>query len=143
MDIHKNARLTVHGRERINRLLDSGLTVEATAQTSGVSQRTVRKWRHRYRTEGAAGLADRSSRPHRLRRPTRPATIERIEALRRQRWTGKAIAAAVGVSAATVSRVLKRLGLNKLSALAFAEPVRRYERDRPGELIHIDIKKTR
>jgi transposase InsO family protein len=101
----------------------------------------VRKWIKRHRTEGIAGLADRSSRPHRLYRPTPQAIVERIEALRRQRLTGKAIAAEVGVSPATVSRVLKRLGLNKLKMLEPAEPVRRYEREHPGELIHIDIKK--
>jgi transposase InsO family protein len=87
------------------------------------------------------GLQDRSSRPQRLHRPTPQHVIERIESLRRQRLTGQAIAAEVGVSAATVSRVLKRLGLNKLSALDPAEPPRRCERQRPGELIHIDIKK--
>jgi transposase InsO family protein len=141
MDIHRNARLTVHGRERIVRLLDDGETVDATAQIMGVGEKTVRKWRERYRAEGLAGLHDRSSRPQRLRQPTPQATIDRIEALRRQRWTGKAIAAEVGVSAATISRVLKRLGLNKLSALEPAEPIRRYEREHPGELIHIDIKK--
>jgi len=86
------------------------------------------------------GLWDRSSRPHRLRRPTPAATIETIERLRRERWTGKQIAAEAGVSPATVSRVLHRLGLNKLSALE-PEPVRRYEREHPGELIHLDIKK--
>ena len=79
--------------------------------------------------------------PHRLRQPTPQAVIEQIERLRRQRWTGKQIAVEVGVSAATVSRVLRRLGLNKLSALEPAEPVRRYERENPGELIHLDIKK--
>jgi transposase InsO family protein len=105
-----------------------------------VCPRTVRKWAERYRHEGLAGLGDRSSRPHRLHRPTSATTVERIETLRRQRWTGKAIAADTGVSPATVSRVLRRLGLNKLSAIA-AEPVRRYERENPGELIHIDIKK--
>ena len=83
---------------------------------------------------------DRSSRPHRLRRPTPAATIETIERLRRERWTGKQIAAEAGVSPATVSRVLHRLGLNKLSALE-PEPVRRYEREHLGELIHLDIKK--
>jgi transposase InsO family protein len=87
-----------------------------------------------------AGLQDRSSRPHRLRRPTPQPVIEKIERLRRQRWTGKQIAAETGVSSATVSRVLRRLGLHKLSALE-PEPVRRYERERPGELIHLDIKK--
>ena len=101
----------------------------------------MRKWVDRYNSEGVAGLQDRSSRPQRLHRPTPQPAIERIESLRRQRLTGQAIAAEVGVSAATVSRVLKRLGLNKLSALDPAEPPRRYERERPGELIHIDIKK--
>jgi transposase InsO family protein len=88
-----------------------------------------------------AGLQDRSSRPHRLHRPTPASTVERIEALRRQRFTGQQIAQDLGVSPATVSRVLCRLGLNRITALEPAEPVRRYERERPGELIHIDIKK--
>jgi transposase InsO family protein len=101
----------------------------------------VKKWVDRFKAEGLAGLQDRSSRPDRLRQPTPQAKVDQIEALRRQRMTGQAIAAQTGVSAATVSRVLKRLGLNKLSALEPAEPVRRYERERPGELIHIDIKK--
>jgi transposase InsO family protein len=86
-------------------------------------------------------LQDRSSRPHRLRQPTPAAVVEEIERLRRQRWTGKQIAVKVGVSPATVSRILRRLGLNRLSALEPAEPVRRYEREHPGELIHLDIKK--
>lgn len=84
-------------------------------------------------------MQDRSSRPHRLRKPTPLAVIEEIERLRRQRWTGKQIAAQTGVSPATVSRVLRRLGLNKLSALEPAEAIRRYEREKPGELIHLDI----
>ena len=86
-------------------------------------------------------MQDRSSRPHRLRLPTPAAAVAEIERLRRQRWTGKQIAREIGVSPATVSRVLRRLGLNKLSALEPAEPVRRYEREHPGELIHLDIKK--
>ena len=86
-------------------------------------------------------MQDRSSRPHRLRQPTPHVVVEEIERLRRQRWTGKQIAAETGVSPATVSRVLRRLGLNKLSALEPAEPIRRYEREHPGELIHLDIKK--
>ena len=81
-------------------------------------------------------MQDRSSRPHRLHRPTPQAVIEKIERLRRQRWTGKQIAVEVGVSSATVSRVLRRLGLNKLNALEPAEPVRRYEREKPGEQQH-------
>jgi transposase len=83
----------------------------------------------RYRREGLAGLQDRSSRPHRLHRPTPQGVVEQIERLRRQRWTGKQIAAETSVSPATVSRVLRRLGLNKLSALEPAEPIRRYERE--------------
>ena len=121
MNVHKNARLTPLGRERIVRQVESGQTPEAVAEAAGVCPRTVRKWVDRYRREGLAGLQDRSSRPHRLRRPTPQTVIEEIERLRRQRWTGKQIAAESGVSPATVSRVLRRLGLNKLSAL---EPAR-------------------
>ena len=117
MNMHKNARLTPRGRERIARQVASGQTPEAVAEAAGVCPRTVRKWVVRYCREGLAGLQDRSSRPHRLRKPTPQAVIEEIERLRRQRWTGKQIAAETAVSAATVSRVLRRLGLNKLSAL--------------------------
>jgi transposase InsO family protein len=141
MDIHKNARLTPLGREHMVGLVVGGQTPKAVGEAVGVSPRTVRKWVGRYQTEGLAGLQDRSSRPHRLHRPTAQTVVDRIEALRRQRLTGQAIAAETGVSAATVSRILKRLGLNRLSALQPAEPPRRYQRDRPGELIHIDIKK--
>ena len=122
MNMHKNARLTPHGRERIVRQVQSGQTPEAVAEAAGVCPRTVRKWVDRYRREGLAGLQDRSSRPHRLHRPTPQAVIEKVERLRRQRWTGKQIAVEVGVSSATVSRVLRRLGLNKLNALEPAEP---------------------
>jgi transposase InsO family protein len=141
MNVHKNARLTRYGRERIVAQITGGQTPKAVGEAAGVCPRTVRKWVKRHETEGIAGLADRSSRPHRLYRPTPQSAVDRIEALRRERLTGKAIAAEVGVCPATVSRVLKRLGLNRLSALAPAEPVRRYEREHPGELIHIDIKK--
>jgi transposase InsO family protein len=141
MNIHKNARLTPLGRERIVKEVLSGLTPEAAARAAGVCPRTVRKWVARFQAEGLEGLKDRSSRPHRLYRPTAAAIVERVEALRRQRFTGKQIAVEVGVSPATVSRILKRLGLNRLAALEPAEPVRRYQRDHPGELIHIDIKK--
>ena len=141
MDIHKNARLTPRGREHMVNMVLGGQTPQAVAAAVGVCPRTVRKWLRRFQEEGLAGLQDRSSRPHRLRQPTPQETIDRIEALRRQRLPGKAIAAETGVSAATVSRILKKLGLNRLSALEPAEPPRRYQRDRPGELIHIDIKK--
>jgi transposase InsO family protein len=141
MNIHKNARLTPFGRERIVRQVESGLTPKSVSEAAGVSPRTVRKWVLRYRREGLAGLGDRSSRPHRLHQPTPQAIVEQVEVLRRQRRTGKQIAAELDISPATVSRILKRLGLNRLSALEPAEPVRRYERARPGEMIHIDIKK--
>ena len=141
MNIHKNARLTPLGRERIVKGVLSGQTPKAAARAAGVCPRTVRKWVARFKAEGIEGLKDRSSRPRRLHRPTPIAIVKRVEALRRQRWTGKQIAVEVGVSPATVSRILKRLGLNRLAALEPAEPVRRYQREHPGELIHIDIKK--
>ena len=142
MDVHQNARLTPAGREvMVRRAVEGGQTPKALSAAVGVCPRTVRKWIGRFRAEGVAGLRDRSSRPHRLRKPAPPEIVARIEALRRQRWTGAQIARETGVSRATVFRILRRLGLNRLKALEPAEPVRRYERDRPGELIHIDIKK--
>jgi len=142
MNIHRNARLTPYSRgELVRRVLVERQPPMSVATDMGVSIRTVHKWLARYRAEGEAGLADRSSRPRRLRRPTPPAMVERIELLRRRRWTGKRIALVVGLSTATVSRVLRRLGISKMKALEPAQPVRRYQRDHPGELIHIDIKK--
>ena len=139
--MHKNARQMPCGRERFVLQVLSGQTPEAAARAAGVCPRTMRKWVKRYLAEGPAGLYDRSSRPHRLYRPTPEPVAARICELRRQRWTGKQIAAQVGVSPATVSRVLKRQGLSKLDSLEPAVPVRRYEREHPGELVHIDIKK--
>ena len=142
MDIHKNARLTRHSRaELVRRVVLDGQSPKAVATAFGLCVKTARKWVARWRAEGEAGLTDRSSRPSRLRRPTPAAVAARVGELRRQRWTGKAIAAGLGVSPATVSRILKRLGLSRLRDLEPAEPVRRYEREHPGELIHIDIKK--
>lgn len=142
MDVHKNARLTPAGREiMVRRVIEGGQTPKALSAAVGVCPRTVRKWVKRFRAEGLAGLQDRSSRPHRVRRPTPPETIARIEKLRRQRWTGAQIARETGVSKATVSRILRRLGLNRVRALEPVEPIRRYQREHPGELIHIDIKK--
>jgi transposase InsO family protein len=141
MNIHKNARLTPSGREHIVRQIASGQTPKTVSQAAGVCPRTIRKWIERYRREGAAGLLDRSSRPQRLYRPTPAAIVEQVERLRRQRCTGRQIAAELGISPATVSRILKRLGLNRIGALEPAAPVHRYERARPGELIHLDIKK--
>jgi hypothetical protein len=93
------------------------------------------------RGRGDGHLADRSSRPHYLRLPTPASIVEQVESLRRQRLTGKQIAADLGLAPATVSRILRSRGLNRMRDLAPAEPVRRYERDHPGEMIHIDIKK--
>jgi len=142
MNIHKNARLTPHSRaELVRRVLVEGQSVMSVAAAFGVTVKTVRKWVARFKAEGMQGLQDRSSRPHRVYRPTPAAIVAKVEALRRQRRTGKQIAAEVGISPATVSRILRRLGLNHIAALEPAEPVRRYERQHPGELIHVDIKK--
>jgi transposase InsO family protein len=142
MNIHKNARLTPHSRaELVRRVLVEGQAPMAVATAMGVTGKTVGKWVARFEAEGPAGLVDRSSRPHCLYRPTPQATAERIEALRRQRCTGKQIAQETGVCPATVSRVLKRLGLSRIKDLEPAMPIIRYERKTPGEMIHIDIKK--
>jgi transposase InsO family protein len=142
MDTHKNARLTPKGREAMVRaVVDCGLSKAAAARQFNTTAKTVAKWVERYRAEGLDSLRDRSSRPLSSPVQTPAATCAAVEALRRQRYTGAQIAAQVGVSPATVSRILQRRGLNKLTALEPAEPVRRYERDRPGELIHLDIKK--
>lgn len=142
MNIHKNARLTPLGRaELARRVLEDGAPVAQVAREFHVCCKTVRKWAERRREAGEAPLCDRTSRPHRIRKPTRQAAIDEIVALRRRRFTGKHIATVVGVSAATVSRVLKRAGLSRLRDLQPAEPVRRYERQSPGDMIHIDIKK--
>jgi transposase InsO family protein len=142
MDMHKNARLTPKGREEMVRaVVDSGLTKAAAARRFNTTPKTVAKWIDRFRAEGVDGLHDRSSRPLSSPIQTPPTICAAVEALRRQRRTSKQIAAELAVSPATVSRILRRLGLNRLSALEPAEPVRRYEREKPGELLHIDIKK--
>jgi len=125
----------------VRRVLVEGQASVDVASAMGVTLKTVHKWVTRFTDSGITGLIDRSSRPHRLYRPTAETAARRIEALRRQRWTGRQIAKETGVSPATVSRVLRRLGLSRIKDLEPAEPVRRYERDAPGDLIHIDIKK--
>jgi transposase len=141
MDTHKHAPLTPKGREtKIRAVVDCGLSQAAAARQFNTTAKTVAKWVERFRAEGVDGLRGRSSRPHSPPRHTTPAACAAIEAMRRRRGTGKEIAE-VGVSPATVSRILRRLGLNRLSALEPAEPVRRYAREHPGELIHLDIKK--
>ena len=142
MDTHKNARLTPKGREAMVRaVVDGGLSKAEAARRYNTTPKTVAKWVERFRRQGVEGLRDRSSRPLSSPSQTAQATCDAVEVLRRQRYTGAQIAAQVGVSPATVSRILRRRGLNKLSALEPAEPARRYERERPGEIIHIDIKK--
>jgi len=125
----------------VRAVVDDGLSPATVARLYRTTRKTVAKWVGRLRAEGIDGLRDRSSRPHSSPSQTPPTTCAAIEALRRQRHTGKQIADEVGVSKATVSRVLRRLGLNSLKALEPAEPVRRYERAHPGEMIHLDIKK--
>src|SRR5512144_1934751 len=142
MDTHKNAPLTPKGREAMVRsVIEGGLTKAAAALQFNVTAKTVAKWVKRFRAEGVEGLRDRSSRPLSSPSQTPVTTCAAIEALRRQRHTGKQIAAEVEVSPATVSRILRRLGLNRIRDLEPAEPERRYERATPGEMIHIDIKK--
>ena len=142
MNSHKNAPLTPKGREAMVRsVTEGGLSQAAAARQFNITPKIVAKWVERFRAEGVDGLQDRSSRPLSLPSQTAPATCAVVEALRRQRHTGKQIAAEVGVSPATVSRILRRLGLNRIRDLEPAEPVRRYEREKPGEMIHIDIKK--
>jgi len=142
MNVHKNARLTVHSRaELVRRVLSEGQSPKAVATAFGVDAKTVAKWVGRFEAEGPAGLADRSSRPHKLHRPTPPETAEQVIALRRQRFCGQQIAKQTGVSPATVSRILRAAGISRARDLDPPEPVVRYEREHPGELIHLDIKK--
>ena len=141
MNVHKNAKQTPRGRERLVRLVLSGLSPERASRLGGISPRALRKWVARFKADGVEGLMDRSSRPHHLRAVTPEPVVRRIIALRRLRWTGKHIARETGVSPATVSRVLHRAGLSRLRDLDPPEQVRRYEREAPGDLIHIDIKK--
>src|SRR5215203_3657371 len=125
MNIHHNARLTPLGRERMVRAIAEGeQTPQAAARAAGVCPRTARKWVARFKAEGLAGLADRSSRPQRLRQPTSPAVVDQVIGLRRQRLPGQHIAKTAGVSPATVSRILKRAGLSRLKDLEPPEPVR-------------------
>ena len=141
MDIHRNARTLPHSRMLIVRRLAAGWSVSAVATATGVTAKTVRKWRDRYATEGARGLVDRSSRPHRSPARLDPAGEDAIEALRRQRLSSPAIARRLGRPVSTVGQVLRRRSLGRLSALDPRPPVIRYERQQPGELVHIDIKK--
>jgi len=141
MDAHENARTTPHSRMLIVRRLSSGWSVACVAEAMGLSARTIRKWRDRFAAEGAAGLRDRSSRPHRSPRRLDGTLAARIASLRRERLSGPAIAWQLGLPRSTVGVVLRRQGLGRLAALEPPRQVIRYERERPGELIHLDTKK--
>lgn len=142
MNSHKNARLSYAGRVcLVQRVLEEEWTQGEVAAAFGVTDRTVRKWLHRYHTEGVPGLRDRSSRPHQSPRQRPLAAEEAIRALRAQRRSGPQIADALGIPVATVGDILRRLGLGRLPALTVRPPVVRYERATPGELVHIDAKR--
>ena len=142
MDIHKNARLTPIRREEMALAVVAGhLSRAQAARLYGVSSKIVSRWVGRFQAEGRAGMVDRSSRPTLCPRQTDDAVAAQIIRLRRLRRTGKHIAMDVGVSAATVSRILKRAGLSRMKDLDPAEPIMRYEHAEPGSLIHLDIKR--
>lgn len=141
MKLHANARLSPNGRRLlIDRLETDGWDVRDAAEAAGISVRTARKWLARWRAEGELGLVDRSSAPKMVANKTDETRIACIAALRRLRMTGPEIAETLGMALSTVSEILKSIDMGKLGRLGL-EPARRYERARPGELIHIDIKK--
>jgi transposase InsO family protein len=139
---HQGARLTVHSREQIVARMLSGRTAAEVAAAFAVSVRTVRKWLARFRAGGRAALTNRASAPARVAGRLADATVALIVHLRRAlRMTGAAIAATLGLARSTVARWLRRAGLGRLAQIDPPAPVRRYQRERPGELIHLDIKK--
>lgn len=143
---HPNAVLTPTGRRRMVRcVLDRGWSIEATAERFQVDAKTVRKWRDRFLEEGEVGLRDRSSRPRRSpNRTPRSCRREVIRLRKKRRWGADHIAHEVGLAPSTVQSILRGAGLGRLDRGDRAtdrEPVRRYQRDRPGELVHVDIKK--
>ena len=141
MKLHANAALSLKGRRELCRRVISGeRTLSEAAAAAEVSVRCARKWVARYLTEGEAGLLDRSSAPHRIPHRTSEHTLQAIVALRRLRFSGPEIAEVLGMALSTVCGILQRIGMGKLGRLGL-EPAQRYERARPGELIHIDVKK--
>jgi transposase InsO family protein len=141
MKLHANARLSLKGRELlVDRVLLEGWSLARVAAAAGVSERTASKWLARFRLEGEQGLFDRSSAPRRSPSRTSEERVQVIAALRRLRMTGTEIAECLDMALTTVSGILTRIGMGKLGRLGF-EPAVRYERSRPGELIHIDVKK--
>ncbi len=142
MRLHANAPLGPKGRAvMVRRVVAADWSLTQAAEAAGVSERTCSKWVARYRLEGEAGLADRPSAPHTVANRTGESCVEAIAALRRLRMTGVEIAECLELALSTVSGILTRIGLGKLSRLEPPEPANRYERLRPGELIHIDVKK--
>jgi transposase InsO family protein len=141
MKLHANAALSLNRRRLlVERVLEREWTLTKAAEAAEVSVRCARKWVGRYLLEGEAGLLDRSSAPHRQPTRTDEQRVQAIAALRRLRFTGPEIAEVLGMALSTVSGILSRIGMGKLGRLGL-EPVERYERARPGELIHIDVKK--
>jgi transposase InsO family protein len=141
MRLHGNAKTCPHSRRLLVERLERGWTLAAAAQAAGISARTASKWRERWRSEGDAGLLDRSSAPRRVPHRTPADRVRVIELLRRLRMTAAEIAEVLGMALSTVSAILKRIGLGKRSRLEPLEPPNRYECSRPGELLHIDVKK--
>ena len=142
MDIHQNARTCPRSRELIiQRVQQHGQSVQEVAQSLGISERTVCKWLARYRAQGRLGLQDRSCRPRRSPRRTPRRDRKAICRLRRRRMVAAEIAARLGLARSTVARILQQGGWGRLKSLEPAQPARRYERNHPGELLHLDIKK--
>jgi transposase InsO family protein len=141
MNLHANAALSWSGRRRLCKLVvDEGWTVTAAAAAAGVSVRCARKWVGRYRLEGDAGLHDRSSAPRHVANRTAQERIAVIVKLRQLRFTAAEIAETLALALSTVSGILTRLGLGRLGRIGLEQP-QRYERSRPGELLHVDVKK--
>jgi transposase len=142
MKLHANAPLGPKGRAlMVRRVVEQGWSLTEAAEAAGVSENTARKWVRRYLAEGEAGLADRSSAPETVANRTDQRRVALIAHLRTLTMTGAEIAECLGMALSTVSGILKRIGLGKLSRLEPPEPANRYERKRPGELLHIDVKK--
>ncbi len=142
MKLHGNARTCPHSRLLMVRRVElEGWTLAAAAEAAGVSVRTVSKWLRCYRVEGEDGLLDRSSAPRSIPHRTPEERVQAIAALRRLRMTAAEIAECLRMPLSTVSAVLTRIGLGTRSRLEPPEPANRYERKRPGELLHIDVKK--
>jgi transposase InsO family protein len=141
MKLHANAALSLNKRRQLaKRVVERRWTLTEAAAAAEVSVRCARKWVGRYRAEGEAGLFDRSSAPRRVANRTGEERVEAIAALRRLRFTGAEIAELLGMALSTVSGILTRIGMGKLGRVGL-ERARRYERERPGELVHIDVKK--